>query len=408
MILMAVYMLAACGGVSTSERAKTEIMNDSDGKAEVPDCVNLSYRDAVNVLTDKGFQNVTSNIDTSIDEDRWIVVDQSIKKNTRILPSDPIDLICKYMCILQIDIDSDTNLLFSKYDISISLDGEEIGTVSNGEKFSKEVEVLNGDHQLSFCKKDSTSPKGEALVTVENDSKYSCKLTHDRKEIAVEKADTQLISIRPVKEDQSNEMIALSEDDTNQTENPEEVAARELIESENAEESARAASEAEKASIEAAEKASKEAEEKASREAEEKASREAAEKESREAAEKASREAAEQASKEAAEKASREAAEKASKEAAEKASKEAAEKASREAAEHASREAAEKASREAAEQTQPAPKAVTFIANANTKKFHKPSCSSVDQMADHNKVYFYGDRQEVINAGYEPCKRCHP
>ncbi len=51
---------------------------------------------------------------------------------------------------------------------------------------------------------------------------------------------------------------------------------------------------------------------------------------------------------------------------------------------------------------------VTYIANSNTGKFHKPYCSSVDDMAEHNKVYFYGDRQEVVDAGYVPCKRCNP
>lgn len=51
---------------------------------------------------------------------------------------------------------------------------------------------------------------------------------------------------------------------------------------------------------------------------------------------------------------------------------------------------------------------VTYIGNANTMKFHSPDCSSVDDIADHNKVYFYGTRDEAIAAGYEACKRCNP
>ncbi|MCF0259679.1 MAG: DNA/RNA non-specific endonuclease [Erysipelotrichaceae bacterium] len=51
---------------------------------------------------------------------------------------------------------------------------------------------------------------------------------------------------------------------------------------------------------------------------------------------------------------------------------------------------------------------VTYIANANTLKFHRPDCTSVKQMADHNKVYYYGSRQEVTDAGFVPCKRCDP
>ena len=51
---------------------------------------------------------------------------------------------------------------------------------------------------------------------------------------------------------------------------------------------------------------------------------------------------------------------------------------------------------------------VTYVGNANSHKFHAPWCSSVNDMKDRNKVFFYGDRQEVIDAGYEPCKRCKP
>ena len=48
------------------------------------------------------------------------------------------------------------------------------------------------------------------------------------------------------------------------------------------------------------------------------------------------------------------------------------------------------------------------MCNTNTKRFHYMSCSSVDQMADKNKKEFTGDRQELIDSGYDPCKRCNP
>ena len=49
-----------------------------------------------------------------------------------------------------------------------------------------------------------------------------------------------------------------------------------------------------------------------------------------------------------------------------------------------------------------------YVLNKNTKKFHYPSCSSVDDMKEKNKEYFKGSREEVIGAGYEPCGRCNP
>lgn len=50
----------------------------------------------------------------------------------------------------------------------------------------------------------------------------------------------------------------------------------------------------------------------------------------------------------------------------------------------------------------------TYICNKNTKKFHVPSCSSVDQMKESNKLTVTSTREEVIAQGYDPCKRCNP
>lgn len=49
-----------------------------------------------------------------------------------------------------------------------------------------------------------------------------------------------------------------------------------------------------------------------------------------------------------------------------------------------------------------------YILNTNTKKFHDPSCDSVQDMKEKNKRYFTGDREEIIGEGYSPCKRCNP
>ena len=50
----------------------------------------------------------------------------------------------------------------------------------------------------------------------------------------------------------------------------------------------------------------------------------------------------------------------------------------------------------------------TYILNTNTKKFHYPYCSSVQRMAEKNKKEYTGSREEIINAGYVPCKICDP
>ena len=49
-----------------------------------------------------------------------------------------------------------------------------------------------------------------------------------------------------------------------------------------------------------------------------------------------------------------------------------------------------------------------YVLNTNTKKFHIPSCSSVKQMKEKNKLIVTKTRQEIIDDGYDPCGRCHP
>lgn len=50
----------------------------------------------------------------------------------------------------------------------------------------------------------------------------------------------------------------------------------------------------------------------------------------------------------------------------------------------------------------------TFVLNENTRKFHFPFCSSVNEMKAKNRRYTKKTREEVIEAGYESCKRCNP
>ena len=49
-----------------------------------------------------------------------------------------------------------------------------------------------------------------------------------------------------------------------------------------------------------------------------------------------------------------------------------------------------------------------YVVNKNTKKFHYPSCSSADDIKASNRWDYHGTREELINMGYVPCKRCHP
>ena len=49
-----------------------------------------------------------------------------------------------------------------------------------------------------------------------------------------------------------------------------------------------------------------------------------------------------------------------------------------------------------------------YILNTNSKKFHLPDCSGVASMNPNNREDYTGDRQTLIDQGYEPCGICKP
>lgn len=49
-----------------------------------------------------------------------------------------------------------------------------------------------------------------------------------------------------------------------------------------------------------------------------------------------------------------------------------------------------------------------YILNMNSYKFHYSYCEGASTISNDNKGTYIGDRQELINQGYDPCKRCNP
>lgn len=49
-----------------------------------------------------------------------------------------------------------------------------------------------------------------------------------------------------------------------------------------------------------------------------------------------------------------------------------------------------------------------YVVNKSSRKFHKPDCEAVGKMKENNRWYYQGDRQALIEDGYEPCHMCNP
>ena len=90
---------------------------------------------------------------------------------------------------IQFDVEYSTNLLFSKYDIEVSIDGAVIGTVHNGDFFKQQYDVAPGKHLLSFSEKGKSDNKLETTIEVNNSIVYTCILFSykDRIEISEER-----------------------------------------------------------------------------------------------------------------------------------------------------------------------------------------------------------------------------
>lgn len=58
--------------------------------------------------------------------------------------------------------------------------------------------------------------------------------------------------------------------------------------------------------------------------------------------------------------------------------------------------------------TEDGEKSFLYVCNTNTKKFHLPSCNSVNQMKEENRLYTDMSREDLISQGYEPCGNCKP
>lgn len=49
-----------------------------------------------------------------------------------------------------------------------------------------------------------------------------------------------------------------------------------------------------------------------------------------------------------------------------------------------------------------------YVLNTKSMKFHRPTCSSVEDIANGNKQEATTTRDELISEGYSPCKQCNP
>ncbi len=89
-------------------------------------------------------------------------------------------------CNVKIHVDFVPNLIFSKYDVNLLLNGIEEGTLTHGEDQDFEFSIDPGEYTLTFESAESSSVKGEVTLTVDCDIEASYKIACSSDKVSVE------------------------------------------------------------------------------------------------------------------------------------------------------------------------------------------------------------------------------
>ena len=89
-------------------------------------------------------------------------------------------------CNVKIHVDFVPNLIFSKYDVNLLLNGIEEGTLTHGEDQDFEFSIDPGEYTLTFESAESSSVKGEVTLTVDCDIEASYKIACSSNKVSVE------------------------------------------------------------------------------------------------------------------------------------------------------------------------------------------------------------------------------
>ncbi len=160
--------------------------------AEINDIQAMTYKEIADAFMKAGFINVITEEVYDLDPDTESadhVNEVLINENSDFSADDsfPFDAnvsirghykYTKYTA--KINIEFLSNLIFSKYDVSMLIDGEKQKDLSHGEDGEIELRLKEGEHKISFQKIDDAEVNGEAQIDVSSDLEASFSIScHD-------------------------------------------------------------------------------------------------------------------------------------------------------------------------------------------------------------------------------------
>ena len=187
------FSLTSCGNDEKTESVSASLPETTAAptetqplKIEMIDVTNLSFQEAVKALNKQGFTDVQcdTEIDPETDPEKWIVTNQDISAGTLILPEQPICLTCQKLLQLDLLLHSDANLLFSKYDMEIFLNGKSLGVIPNGKESHFSMELLPDTYSLTAKDTQELSLQGTQEIELKDSCSITANLAHDSERIA--------------------------------------------------------------------------------------------------------------------------------------------------------------------------------------------------------------------------------
>ena len=180
--------LASCGSSGNSSGQQADIESEAEelgAKYTVPDVVGKEPLEAVEILEKTGFTNIRSNVTDKeeLEAYNWIVVSQSVSAGTSLVYDKPISLKCKRKLQLYLDLNSEFNLIFSKYDVDVFVDSKNIGSIANGDTFTYLIDVMEGTHTIEIAKSGDRSLNVRKEIDVTESCTFQCTIARSNSAI---------------------------------------------------------------------------------------------------------------------------------------------------------------------------------------------------------------------------------
>lgn len=144
------------------------------------------YIDYDKVTRNHGVRPVIVVDSSKIDKDMVIKKDEKTEDQLPVSLSADAD----YTVMLGFNINFKSNRLFSKYDVSLYVDGDHICDLEHGKNKAATCRVKKGKHRVSFFKKDDHSISVQAEVTINEHSYMDCSISTKRDAVELQDAKT--------------------------------------------------------------------------------------------------------------------------------------------------------------------------------------------------------------------------